>query len=91
MEGEVPFRITPIEEDYNSSAGDSETKYPWNLVQVGPQGWVLLEKYQNYAHQIYNFPVTSEQVWVCGFPRSGECLHHVPFFVLEMLKLIYFL
>ncbi|XP_049816986.1 uncharacterized protein LOC109597463 [Aethina tumida] len=45
-----------------------------NYRQFGPKRFVYGKWYEKYSHEIYNLPVTKDDIWIVTLPRSGTTL-----------------
>lgn len=68
---EFPFEIKRLDSDTESKISKYFTVQQKELAQVGEQKWLLPQKFENFASQLYNFDVRPSDVFICSLPRSG--------------------
>lgn len=68
---ELPYTIQKVigENRMNEILGQ-----PDGFVQIGPEKWILPASYTDFANLIYKFEVRADDVFICGYPRSGSTL-----------------
>lgn len=68
---EFPFEIKRLASEVESKISEYFPIQQKELVQVGDAKWLLPQKFENTASQIYNFEVRDSDVFICTMPRSG--------------------
>lgn len=68
---EFPFVIKRVDSEIESKIAKNFTIQQKELVQVGDEKFLLPQKFEKVASQLYNFEVRPSDVFICTLPRSG--------------------
>jgi len=68
----INLKFTPLQtEEAKKHLEKMPCVYPKGFCTVGPFGYVIAADMAPQFHEFIEFAPRSDDIWVCGFPRSG--------------------